>query len=263
MKHGVPLGSIHGHLLFIIFLHDLPLSINSISQPILFADDTSVIISSKNYKDFCSVSNLVLSHMIKWFAANNLVLNLDHMNIMKFITKNSTHSILHIGYKEKYIEETVNTKFLSLQIDSHINWKIHIEEVINKLIGACYAVRSIVHISNINTFKSIYYAYFNSVIKYGIIFGVILPTVGRFSLYKRKSSELRCVHIPEPHLEVYLNNQRFCLFHANLSSMNFIISNNKIFQIHLYTTLIQGISIIFTDQMPTYLVIIKVHSMLA
>jgi len=52
--------------------------------------------------------------MIKWFAANNLVLNLDKMNmsIMKFITNNSSHSTLHFGYKEKYIEEAVNTKFL-------------------------------------------------------------------------------------------------------------------------------------------------------
>jgi len=31
------------------------------------------------------------------------------MNIMKFITKNSAHSTLLIGYKEKYREETVNT----------------------------------------------------------------------------------------------------------------------------------------------------------
>jgi len=27
---------------------------------------------------------------------------------MKFITKNSSYSTLHIGYKEKYIEEAVN-----------------------------------------------------------------------------------------------------------------------------------------------------------
>jgi hypothetical protein len=37
-------------------------------------------------------------------------------------------------------------------------------------------------------------------------FGVILPTVGIFSLYKTKSSELRLVQNPEPHAEVYLNN---------------------------------------------------------
>jgi len=32
---------------------------------------------------------------------------------------------------------------------------------------------------------------------------------------------------------------------------------------HLYTILIQAISIIFIDQMPTYLVFKKVHSVLA
>jgi hypothetical protein len=41
--------------------------------------------------------------MIKWFATNNLVLNVDTMHTMKFITKNSPYSALHIGYKEKYI----------------------------------------------------------------------------------------------------------------------------------------------------------------
>jgi hypothetical protein len=51
--------------------------------------------------------------MIKWFAANNLVLNLDKMNIMKFITKNSSHSTLHIGYKEKYIEERESSQHSS------------------------------------------------------------------------------------------------------------------------------------------------------
>jgi hypothetical protein len=71
--------------------------------------------------------------MIKWFAANNLVLNLGKMNVMKFITKNSSHSTLHICYKENYVEETVNTKSLGLQIDNHINWKNQTEQMIPKL----------------------------------------------------------------------------------------------------------------------------------
>jgi len=43
--------------------------------------------------------------MIKWFIANNLVPNLDNLNIMKFITKNSSHATLRIGYKEECVEE--------------------------------------------------------------------------------------------------------------------------------------------------------------
>ena len=46
-------------------MNDLPLRINSISEPVLFANDTSVIISSGNFEYFCSMSDFVLSRMIK------------------------------------------------------------------------------------------------------------------------------------------------------------------------------------------------------
>jgi len=87
--------------LFIIYVNDLPLRINAVSEPILFADDTSVVISSRNFEDFCSVLNFVPSHIIKWFAANNLFLSSDKTNAIKFVTKNSSHSALHVGCKEK------------------------------------------------------------------------------------------------------------------------------------------------------------------
>jgi hypothetical protein len=146
IEHGFPQGSILGPLLFIIYINDLPPTINTLAIPIIFADDTSVIISSKNLDDFCMLSNRVLSLMSKWFAANKLTLNLNKTNIIKFTTINLPWCPLSIGYNDKYTEESVHTKFLGLHIDNHLNWKNHIDQLIPKLGGACCAVRSLLHI---------------------------------------------------------------------------------------------------------------------
>jgi len=66
-----------------------------------------------------------------------------------------------------YIEETVNTKFFCVQTDNHIILKNHTDQMIATLSGACYAVKSVVHDSNINNLKSVYS---DSIIEYGIIF---------------------------------------------------------------------------------------------
>jgi len=46
---------------------------------------------------------------------NNLVLNLDKTNIIKFITHNSSHSTLHIGYREKrqYVQNFLVYKLIT------------------------------------------------------------------------------------------------------------------------------------------------------
>jgi hypothetical protein len=94
------------------------------------------------------------------------------MNIMTFITNNLLHCKLCIGHEEKYVEETVSAEFIGSQIDNHTNRKTHMEQMIPKLCGACYAVGLMVHISNIDTLQPVfYYAYFDFIIKYGMILG--------------------------------------------------------------------------------------------
>jgi hypothetical protein len=88
-----------------------------------------------------------------------------------FRWSSSPHCALTVGYKDKYIEETINTESLGLQLDNHLNWEDHTDQMVPKLIGAYYPVRSMFHISNMNTLKSIYFAYFHSVITYRIILG--------------------------------------------------------------------------------------------
>jgi hypothetical protein len=62
---------------------------------------------------------------------------------------------------------TVNSFHIVLSISFILN---HIAPMTPKLSKACYAVRLMSHISRIDTLKSIYFAYFHSIMEYGILF---------------------------------------------------------------------------------------------
>jgi mannose/fructose/N-acetylgalactosamine-specific phosphotransferase system component IID len=49
---GVPQGSILGTLLFLLYVNNIPNAISNISNPILYADDTSLIITNSDNQMF-------------------------------------------------------------------------------------------------------------------------------------------------------------------------------------------------------------------
>jgi len=88
---------------------------------------------------------------------------------MKFVTINQSHCALTVNYKDKCTEEAVNLKFLGIQIDNHLTWRNHIDQIIPKLSVACYMVKQMYHICNNDIQRSIYFAYFHSIVSYRII----------------------------------------------------------------------------------------------
>jgi len=85
----------------------------------------------------------------------------------------------------------------------------------------------VVHISNINTFKSISYAYFHSLIKYGIIFGGNSSSSGKIFTLQKKAVRIITGAQLRTSCKVYLNNLEILPvpYQYILSVLNFIINN--------------------------------------
>ena len=86
-KSGVPQGSVLGPFLFLLYISDLPGSINHLSKPTLFADDTNIIFTHRNITEFKEEIDKVLEKIIIWFQNNLLTLNLNKTYYMQFMPK--------------------------------------------------------------------------------------------------------------------------------------------------------------------------------
>ena len=102
-------------------------------KPILFADDTSIIITNPSPSKFKEDINNIIDNVNDWFRGNSLSLNYDKTYFLQFRPKNSSESNIKISCDNKLIKETKNTKFLVLDIDSSLSWKNSIVQKIIKL----------------------------------------------------------------------------------------------------------------------------------
>ena len=71
---GVPQGSIIGPLLFILYINDMD-NVSKKIFPILFADDTTVLIEGNNLDVIITSLNSELDRINTWLKSNKLSLN--------------------------------------------------------------------------------------------------------------------------------------------------------------------------------------------
>ena len=129
-------------MMFLIYINDLPITLNKIATSVIFADDTSVIITNNNKTDFENTQQ-TLTEMSSWFRSNLLTANYDKTYFIQFLTTHKHEIQMQTVNFNSLIKNTTSTRFLGLKIDSTLTWREHITELTPKINKACYAIRTL------------------------------------------------------------------------------------------------------------------------
>jgi hypothetical protein len=125
---------------------------------LLYADDTSIIVTSPNLENFETKIDKRFGDINNWFKVNQLILNYNNTHYLQFDTKNSWDYDLKLNYQGNHVTSSSNTKFLALIIDDSLTWKAHIDQIMSKLNTACFVVRTIQARMSPETLRMVYFA---------------------------------------------------------------------------------------------------------
>jgi hypothetical protein len=129
VSHGIPQGSVLGPLFFLLFVNGLLLITIQNAKLMLYADDTSLIITCSSYVKFSTKVNAVFAEINEWFKSNLMYLNFNKSHLLPFKTKNSQKLDLNITLLNKHITSTANITFFGLVVDETLSWKCHMNYI--------------------------------------------------------------------------------------------------------------------------------------
>ena len=132
---GVPQGSILGPLLFLLYINDMPQSVNC--ELLLYADDTCLIFQHNDIKEIEIQLNKNFSLICNWFVDNKLSIHFgeDKTKSILFSSKRKIKKAipLNIQYKDIKIKQYSKVTYLGCILDETLSGESMAIHVINKV----------------------------------------------------------------------------------------------------------------------------------
>ncbi len=96
-------------------------------NPILFADDTTIVHVAENVTILSLELNIFLYKISDWCNYNQLALNSQKSKWVYF--SNSSVNILRLSKNNEVIERSKNVKYLGFNIDSRLNHNVYLRDI--------------------------------------------------------------------------------------------------------------------------------------
>lgn len=132
---GVPQGSILGPLLFLYYVNDMSISIQSDCKLLLYADDSTIIFSHKDPDVISHKLGKELESCSSWLVDNKLSLHLGKTECIIFGPKRKLKKVTNfqIQCNNHIIQSQPKLKYLGIDIDQNLSGEITVNSIIKKV----------------------------------------------------------------------------------------------------------------------------------
>lgn len=177
IRHGIPQGSVLSGPLFLIYVNNLCEGAFK-GNLVAFADDIALFYSSTTLKQLRKDMQEDINLLRLWFTKNYMVMSPKTKYIIfnlsrdiafsKELKYHSLDCTADLDCDCRVIEQVTYIKYLGLNVDAKLSWKIHIDSLKMKLLKYIRIFYMLKTVCKKDLLKTVYYALISSKIEYGL-----------------------------------------------------------------------------------------------